>query len=155
MDGLIFRGCNNFCGFCGSANSSTLEIAISVWIMKENTMATNFEPHEWVIFVQSTKIGTHENKGIHSSCKVSMNPLQVLQLIYQYKPVTESIRHYHYPEWCCSGWRYWAHWTHLGRTSEGLGPDLAERESRMPRGWDYIWWSVGLDSGWGLQCNKK
>ena len=29
--------------------------------MKENTMATNFEPHECVIFVQSTKIGTHEN----------------------------------------------------------------------------------------------
>ena len=30
-------------------------------------MATNFEPHECVIFVQSTKIGTHENKAIHSS----------------------------------------------------------------------------------------
>ena len=29
-------------------------------------MATNFEPHESVIFVQSTKIGTNENKGIHS-----------------------------------------------------------------------------------------
>ena len=34
--------------------------------MKEITMATNFEPHECVIFVQSTKIGTHENKAIHS-----------------------------------------------------------------------------------------
>ena len=34
--------------------------------MKENVMATNFEPHEYVIFVQSTKIGTHENKAIHS-----------------------------------------------------------------------------------------
>ena len=34
--------------------------------MKENTMATNFEPHECVIFIQSTKIGTHENKAIHS-----------------------------------------------------------------------------------------
>ena len=34
--------------------------------MKENTIATNFEPHECVIFVQSTKIGTHENKAIHS-----------------------------------------------------------------------------------------
>ena len=31
-------------------------------------MATNFEPHEWVMFVQSTKIGTHENKGIYSMC---------------------------------------------------------------------------------------
>ena len=29
-------------------------------------MATNFEPHEYVIFVQSTKIGIHENKAIHS-----------------------------------------------------------------------------------------
>ena len=34
--------------------------------MKENTTTTNFEPHECVIFVQSTIIGTHENKGIHS-----------------------------------------------------------------------------------------
>ena len=32
----------------------------------KNTMATNFEPHECVISVQSTKIGTHENKAIHS-----------------------------------------------------------------------------------------
>ena len=29
-------------------------------------MTTNFEPHECVIFVQSTKIGIHENKAIHS-----------------------------------------------------------------------------------------
>ena len=29
-------------------------------------MATNFEPDEYVVFVQSTKIGTHENKGTHS-----------------------------------------------------------------------------------------
>ena len=29
-------------------------------------MATNFEPHDCVVFVQSTKIGTHENKAIHS-----------------------------------------------------------------------------------------
>ena len=29
-------------------------------------MATNFEPHECVIFVQSTKICTQENKAIHS-----------------------------------------------------------------------------------------
>ena len=29
-------------------------------------MATNFEPHECVNFVESTKIGTHENKAIHS-----------------------------------------------------------------------------------------
>ena len=30
-------------------------------------MATNCEPHECVIFFQSTKIGTHENKAIHST----------------------------------------------------------------------------------------
>ena len=30
-------------------------------------MATNFEPHECVIFVKSTKIGTHESKAIHST----------------------------------------------------------------------------------------
>ena len=29
-------------------------------------MATNFEPHECVIFVQTTKIGTHEKKAIHN-----------------------------------------------------------------------------------------
>ena len=29
-------------------------------------MATKFETQEYVIFVQSTKIGTQENKGIHS-----------------------------------------------------------------------------------------
>ena len=40
----------------------------SVSIINENIMATKFEfePHEYVIFVQSTKIGTHENKGVHS-----------------------------------------------------------------------------------------
>ena len=30
-------------------------------------MATNFEPHKYVIFAQSTKIGTHENKAILST----------------------------------------------------------------------------------------
>ena len=30
-------------------------------------MATNFEPHNCVIFAQSTKIDTHENKAIHST----------------------------------------------------------------------------------------
>ena len=30
-------------------------------------MATNFEPYECVIFVQSMKIGTHANKAIHST----------------------------------------------------------------------------------------
>ena len=34
--------------------------------MKENIVTTNFEPHKCVIFVQSMKIGTHENKVIRS-----------------------------------------------------------------------------------------
>ena len=38
-----------------------------VWIVKENTVATNFEPHEYVIFAYSTKIRTQENKAIHST----------------------------------------------------------------------------------------
>ena len=37
-------------------------------------MATNFEPHECIIFVQSTIIGTHENKAIHSI--LDMNDLE-------------------------------------------------------------------------------
>ena len=36
--------------------------------MKENTFAMNFEPQECVIFVQSTKIGTHKKKS-HSQYK--------------------------------------------------------------------------------------
>ena len=38
-------------------------------------MATIFEPHEGVIFVQSTKIGTHENKAIHSTIENSNSGL--------------------------------------------------------------------------------
>ena len=34
-------------------------------------MAKNFEPQECMIFVQSTKIGTHENKTIHCSSQGS------------------------------------------------------------------------------------
>ena len=36
-------------------------------------MATNFELHECVIFAQTTKIGTHENKAIHSMNLFSHN----------------------------------------------------------------------------------
>ena len=49
-----------------STNSSTNEMGIFCMIKKENTMAMNSEPHECVSFVQSTKIGTHRNKAIHS-----------------------------------------------------------------------------------------
>ena len=34
-------------------------------IMNKNAMTMNFEPYECVIFAQTTKIGTHENKAIH------------------------------------------------------------------------------------------
>ena len=34
--------------------------------MKENIMATNFEPNECVILFRFTKIGTDEYKAIHS-----------------------------------------------------------------------------------------
>ena len=36
-------------------------------IIMENTMTTNFEPHECLIFLLSAKIGTHENEAIHST----------------------------------------------------------------------------------------
>ena len=32
-----------------------------------NSMTTNFEPYKCVIYAQATKIGTHENKAIHSN----------------------------------------------------------------------------------------
>ena len=35
-------------------------------LWRKNTMGTNCKPHEYVNFVQSRKIGTHENKAIHS-----------------------------------------------------------------------------------------
>ena len=35
-------------------------------------MATKFEPHGCVIFIQSTIIGTLENKGIHSNFTLSI-----------------------------------------------------------------------------------
>ena len=36
--------------------------------MKENAMTMNFEPRECVIFAQTAKIGTNENKAIHGNC---------------------------------------------------------------------------------------
>ena len=58
----------NFRGLHGGSNPRILVPTnkwFSVWIMKENTMPTNFEPHKGVIFFQSMKIGTHENRAIH------------------------------------------------------------------------------------------
>ena len=37
-----------------------------VWFMKENIIALNFDPNEYAISIQSTKIGTNENKAIYS-----------------------------------------------------------------------------------------
>ena len=55
--------------------------------MNENTIATNFEPQGCVIFVQSTKIGTHENKAIHSmhDCTVWFNFSIDLAIYFQEK----------------------------------------------------------------------
>ena len=59
----LFVWGTNFCGFHGGSDPWNLvptEKQFSVWVMKENVMTTNVEPHECVIFAQSTKIGTHE-----------------------------------------------------------------------------------------------
>ena len=39
---------------------------------EENALTTNFEPNKCVIFAQTTKIGTHENKAIHSSTSIKI-----------------------------------------------------------------------------------
>ena len=64
LHGLLSWGAN-FRGFCGGFDLRIpvpMEWLYSVLIMIENDIGTNFEPQECVIFVQSTKIGTHENK---------------------------------------------------------------------------------------------
>ena len=55
-----------------STTSSTHEIAI-VCINYEKSMAMKFELHKCVNFVKSTKIGTHENKAIHSIINHDVN----------------------------------------------------------------------------------
>ena len=49
-------------------------------------MATSSKPQEWVIFVQSTKIGTHENKSIRSSRHLLVSLSATLQDV-MYKAV--------------------------------------------------------------------
>ena len=50
-----------------STNSRTHEmVTFYMNYERKHYMATNFEPHECIIFVQSTKIDTHKNKPIHS-----------------------------------------------------------------------------------------
>ena len=53
--------------------------------MKENTIASNFDPHECVIFVQSTKIGTHENKDIHN--RLTTNGQDNWNIRYQHQTI--------------------------------------------------------------------
>ena len=36
-------------------------------MMKEKITLTNFKPNEWIIILQSMKIGTHEKKAIQSN----------------------------------------------------------------------------------------
>ena len=42
-------------------------------------MAMNFEPHECLIFLQSMKSGTHENKAIHSIWEIKLSPIRVFE----------------------------------------------------------------------------
>ena len=68
VDGLIFVG-YQFSWFSSrvrSTNSSTHKLVIFCMNFEGNSMTMNFEPHEYVIFVRFTKIGTNENKAIHS-----------------------------------------------------------------------------------------
>ena len=67
VDGSIFVG-YQFSWFSSrvrTTNSSTHEMVIFC-MNYEGKYSTNFEPLEWESFVKSTKIGTHENKAIHS-----------------------------------------------------------------------------------------
>ena len=47
-------------------------------------MAANFELHENVMFVQSTKIGIHGNKGIQSDIKDIFLILTKMAAVYDY-----------------------------------------------------------------------
>ena len=55
-------------------------------------MATNFEPHEYVNFDQSTKIGNHKNKAIHKQYIVSPNFLQRISITSRVKSLTYMIQ---------------------------------------------------------------
>ena len=69
VDGLIFVG-YQFSWLSWrvrSKNSSTHELVIFCMNYEGKYYDHKFEPHECVIFVQSTKIDTHKNKGFHSN----------------------------------------------------------------------------------------
>ena len=74
-DGLIFVG-HQFSWFpwrVRYTNMNIHELAISCMSYERKcySMTTNFEPNE-CFFFQSAKIGTHENKAIHSSRNISI-----------------------------------------------------------------------------------
>ena len=62
---------NHVMDFVISFDSEGAQVGVEMVIFcinyERNTMATNFEPHKCVIFVQSTKISSHENKVNHSN----------------------------------------------------------------------------------------
>ena len=63
-------------------------------------MATNFEPHECVIFVQSTKIGTHENKAIHSiESKIYRYHLTMYKARFSFFTIVEEIMNFLKKTW--------------------------------------------------------
>ena len=66
VDGLILMGYQFSWFRGGSLPQISVPTEFSVWIIKEITLTTNFEPLESLIFLQSTKIATHENKNFHS-----------------------------------------------------------------------------------------
>ena len=80
-------GVINFRGICGGSNLVPTKKEFSVWILKENARAINYEPHECVIFAKSTKIGTHENKAIHS--------IENFALIWHLSLLRASVFHKH------------------------------------------------------------
>ena len=62
-------------------------------------MATNFEPHKYVIFVQSMKIGTHQNKAIHSTTQAAGNGSEEMQSRVQ--EIWKYPLYYHYVHCLC------------------------------------------------------
>ena len=65
-----------FSGFFGGSDPRNLiptEKRIFCINYEEKYFDHDFEHHECVMFAQTTKIGTHENKAIHSMCAMYLN----------------------------------------------------------------------------------
>ena len=73
--------------------------------MKENAMSTNFKPHKYAIFAQTSKTGTHENKAIHiilneyiisrlgQTCRESAQDNQIAALFEEINTMTPDSQH--------------------------------------------------------------